>query len=53
MSAKVYNEQANGFGIANPVIPTKDSHSIRIVCISDTHGCTKFNFRVPDGDVLG
>lgn len=52
MSVKVYNAQGNDLGIANPTIPTQNAHSIRIVCMSDTHGYTNFSFRVPDGDVL-
>ncbi|KAH8554146.1 metallophosphoesterase domain-containing 1-like protein [Umbelopsis sp. PMI_123] len=52
MSAKVYYEKPNALGVANLVIPTKTPNDLRIVCMSDTHGSTNFNFRVPDGDVL-
>lgn len=30
----------------------KKPHSVRFVCMSDTHGATAFAFDIPDGDVF-
>jgi hypothetical protein len=51
MVALVYNTQGNDKGDSNTSIPLQNPQCIRIVCISDTHGSTRFN--VPDGDILG
>jgi hypothetical protein len=53
MSVKVYQLQKNAFGNVEQTPPTKTADTLRIVCMSDTHGTTKFNFQVPDGDILG